>query len=59
MFKFKLGDQVRDTKNGCIGVIFARAEYAEEKPLRYLVEAIDTIAWWWADEDQLELCYGE
>ena len=59
MFKFNLGAQVKHTGTGVIGTIFARAEYAEGAPRRYIIEEIGTPNWWWADEDNLELCYGE
>lgn len=59
MFKFNLGLQVKETETGAVGTIFARAEYADGTPKRYLLEATDAPAWWWVDEDRLELCYGD
>lgn len=62
MFKINLGTQVKDTVTGFVGVITARAEYRNNQPNRYLLEATDTTGRpieWWYDEDRLELCYGD
>ena len=57
MFKFDLGDYLRDTVTGFKGDVIARTDYDYDQPNQYLLTNVDTTGRpveWWFPEDRLK-----